>query len=412
VAKVKFLSRVKNALSSLFPSDNLKNSYGSKEFIEKYFRFSNRISKTRAMQITTVYGCDKILRETVSSVSLHLYHVVEDGKKKARDTELYNILNLQPNPNMTSSTWRKMMIHDINMRGTHFVQVIRNRRGEVIAIYPLLHDSMEVKQRDNGEPIYIYNTRNHGRVLVPKEQIIAIFLTPDDNGLVGVSPIQEVMKEFVYADTLQTFGQNFFNNGANPTGIFKKDGVLNDVAFERLKKDLGDKYMGLLNSGKPMLLEDGLDFTRLTISNNESQFLEAKKFSKEQIASIFRVPTHLLNGYDGATFSNIEQLSQEFIQFTMLPWFTTIEQELMIGLIPKKEQSKFKILFNVDTLLRGDYQSRTEGHATLWRIGALNQNEIRAIEGKNKIKDGDKYYVEMNMTTTENKLKEGQCQEK
>jgi len=408
---VRILTAVKNKFSSLFPSsETLKNDYGSKAFYEKYFGSKNSISKTRAMQITTVFGCDRILMETASSVSLHLYHVVEDGKLKAKDKELYNLLNLQPNPLMTSSTWRKMMIHDINMRGTHFAQILRNRRGEVIAIYPLIHDSMTVEQRENGEPVYIYQTKKHGRVIFPKEKILSIFTIPDDNGLTGISPIARVMREFVYADTLQEFGQNFFNNGANPTGIFRKDGVLEEKAFYRLKNDLAENYRGLKNSGKPMLLEDGLDFTRLTIANNESQFLESKKFSKEQIASIFRVPTHLLNGYDGATFSNIEQLSQEFIQFTMLPWFTTIEQELMVGLIPKKEQPNFKILFNVDSLLRGDYQSRTEGHATLWRIGALNQNEIRAKEGRNKIENGEKYYVEMNMTPIETKLKEDECQ--
>ena len=382
----------------------------SSSFFEKYFSSQKSLSKERAMQITTVFGCDRILMETASSVSLHLYRVIEEGKEKAKDTKLYNILNLQPNPNMTSATWRKMMVHDINMRGTHFSQIIRNRRGDVIAIYPLRHDAMEVKRDTEGNPIYIYNTKKHGRVIFPKSKILTIFALPDDDGLTGITPITRVMREFRYADTLHTFGQKWFDEGANASGIFKKDGVLNTEAFERLKKDLAENYRGLANSGKPMLLEDGLTFERLTIANNESQFLESKKFSKEEIASIFRVPTHLLNGYDGATFSNIEQLSQEFIQFTMLPWFTTMEQEMSVSLLSKKEQQEYKILYNVDALLRGDYKSRTEGHATLWRIGALNQNEIRSYEGKNAIKDGDKHYVEMNMIPTENIQKENSCQ--
>ncbi len=392
--------QIKRGFKSLFSSIRFTNS-SSSAFIEKLFNAKTHISSSRAMQITTVFGCDRILMETLSSVSLHLYKKIEEGKEKAIKHPLYRLLNLQPNPNMTSVTWRKMIMHDININGTHFSQIIRNRRGEVEAIYPLKHSSMEVYKNTQGEQLYIYHSEKWGRVEVPREKLLIIFAIPDDEGLGGISPIKRVMREFLYADTLDKFGQNFFNRGANGSGFFRKDGVLSDDAFTRLKEDLAREYTGLENSGKPMLLEDGLTFERLTIANNESQFLESKKFSKEQIASIFRVPLHLLNGLDNATFSNIEQLSQEFIQFTMLPHFTTIETELTISLLTKAEQKKYKVMFNVDTLLRGDYKTRTEGHANLFRIGAINQNEIRAYEGRNKTEYGDKYYVEMNMTTTE-----------
>lgn len=392
--------QIKRGFKSLFSSTRFTNS-SSSAFMEKLFNAKTHISSSRAMQITTVFGCDRILMETLSSVSLHLYKKIEEGKTKAINHPLYRLLNLQPNPNMTSVTWRKMIMHDININGTHFSQIIRNRRGEVEAIYPLKYSSMEVYKNTKGERLYIYHSEKWGRVEVPREKLLIIFAIPDDEGLGGISPIKRVMREFLYADTLDKFGQNFFNRGANGSGFFKKDGVLSDEAFRRLKDDLAREYTGLENSGKPMLLEDGLTFERLTIANNESQFLESKKFSKEQIASIFRVPLHLLNGLDNATFSNIEQLSQEFIQFTMLPHFTTIETELTISLLTKAEQKKYKVMFNVDTLLRGDYKTRTEGHANLFRIGAINQNEIRAYEGRNKTEYGDKYYVEMNMTTTE-----------
>ena len=394
-------NKFKNSIVTLLTPKSFNNSSANSAFMEKLFNSKKSISSSRAMQITTVFGCDRILMETLSSVSLHLYKKTEEGKEKAVDHPLYRLLNLQPNPNMTSVTWRKMIMHDINMNGTHFSQIVRNRRGDVIAIYPLVSRSMEIHKNSKGDILYIYNSLKHGRVQVPREKLLIIFAIPDEEGTGGISPIKRVMREFLYADTLDKFGQNFFNRGANGSGIFKKEGVLNDVAFERLKEDIKTQLAGLENSGNPMLLEDGLNFERLTIANNESQFLESKKFSKEQIASIFRIPLHLLNGLDNATFSNIEQLSQEFIQFTMLPHFTTTEMELTISLLSIEEQKSYKVVFNVDTLLRGDYKTRTEGHANLFRIGAINQNEIRANEGRNKTEYGEKYYVEMNMTTTE-----------
>jgi len=396
----KVLTRIVSAFKNVFQKAKIA-TYENNTFLEKFLNNYNSISKNRAMQITTVFGCDRVLMETLSSVSLHLYQITKEGKTKATHYPLYRVLHLQPNSAITSVTWRKMIMHDININGTHYSQIVRNRKGEVIAIYPLLHSAMQVFQDTKGNTAYIYYSAKFGKVEIPKSKLLIIYAIPNENGTAGISPIQRVMREFKYASTLDTFGQNFFDKGANGSGIFTKEGTLSEEAFIRLRNSIAENLVGLEKSGKPMLLEEGLTFQRLTTANNESQFLESKKFSKEQIASIFRVPLHLLNGLDNATFSNIEQLSQEFIQFTMLPHFVTIEVEMTCSLLTKAEQNNYEIKFNVDALLRGDYKTRTEGHANLWRIGALSQNEIRAYEGKNKIKYGDKYYVEMNMTPTD-----------
>jgi HK97 family phage portal protein len=231
---------------------------------------------------------------------------------------------------------------------------------------------------------------------------------PSEDAISGISPIEYNRRAIQMGDTALEYGLNFFKKGANPSGAFTKEGALSEVAFDRLKTQLLEEYVGLSNSGKPIILEDGLKFERISIPNNEAQFLELRKYQKEDIASIFRVPMHMINSLENATFSNIEHQSLEFIQFTMLPWIKRIEQQLVISLLTKEEQKKYSIKFNVDSLLRGDFKTRTEGYKNMHMIGAMTINDILRLENRNTIgADGDKRYVQMNMTTIENLGKGG-----
>ena len=362
---------------------------------------SNHISPKTAMRLTTVFACNRVIAETLSSISLDVYERVEAGKQKATDFSLYNILKYRPNPNMTSVMWREMIVQDLNMRGNHYSQIIRNGLGEITALYPLVSANMEVSLSSTSKLVYLYATGDK-KVKLSTREILHVRGLPSENGITGLSPIEYNRRAIQLGDTTQQFGINFFEKGANGAGAFSTPSELSDPAYKRLKEDLGKNYMGMQNSGKPMLLEAGLKFERITIPNNDSQFLETRKFQKEEIASIFRVPMHMINSLENATFSNIEHQSLEFVQFTMLPWIKKIEQAFMMLLLSEKEQMKYSIKFNVDTLLRGDYKTRTEGYKTMQLMGNLTINEVRALENMNSIgKEGDVRYVQMNMTSVE-----------
>lgn len=366
---------------------------------------STTITPQNAMRLTTVFTCNRVIAETLSSISLDVFRNIEEGKEKAKDFSLYRLLKLQPNKNITSVMWREMMVQDLNLKGNHYSQIIRNGLGEVAAIYPLISDNMEVKLTPAGKR-YIYDTGSK-KVSVPAHEILHIPGLPSDDGVTGLSPIEYNKRSIQLGSTAQEFGINFFENGANGSGVFEKEGRLADESYERLKKDLGKNYTGLKNSSKPMLLEDGLKYNRMSITNNEAQFLETRKYQKEDIASIFRVPMHMINSLENATFSNIEHQSLEFVQFTMLPWIKRIEQALTVSLLSLEEQDEYSIKFNVDTLLRGDYKTRTEGYKTMQMMGNLTINDVLRLENMNTIgPDGDERYVQLNMTTID-KIKEG-----
>lgn len=359
---------------------------------------SAQITPQNALRLTTVFSCNRVIAETLSSISLDVFRNIENGKEKAKDFSLYRLLKLQPNPNITSVMFREMIAQDLNLKGNHYSQIIRNGLGEVDAIYPLVSDKMEVKLTTAGKR-YIYDTGSK-KVAVPPYEILHIPGLPSDDGVTGLSPIEYNKRSIQLGSTAQEFGINFFENGANGSGEFEKEGSLSDEAFERLKNELGKNYTGLKNSSKPMLLEDGLKYNRMSITNNEAQFLETRKYQKEDIASIFRVPMHMINSLENATFSNIEHQSLEFVQFTMLPWIKRIEQAFTISLLTLDEQDEYSIKFNVDTLLRGDFKTRTEGYRTLSQIGALTINDILEFENLNTIgEEGNARFIELNRAT-------------
>ena len=363
---------------------------------------SNVVSPQTAMRMTTVFACNRVIAETLSSISLNVFKRTEGGKEKAFDHPLYNLLKNQPNPMMTSVMWREMIVQDLNTRGNHYSQKILNGMGEVTALYPLVADRMEVIRISGGQKRFIYDSGDK-KVTLSSKEILHIPGLPAEDGLKGISPIELNRRAIQLGDTTQEFGINFFDKGANASGAFSTDGELSDDAYKRLKDDLGSNYAGMQNSGKPMLLEGGLKFERISIPNNDAQFLETRKYQKEEIASIFRVPMHMINSLENATFSNIEHQSLEFVQFTMLPWIKRIEQALMTSLLSETEQKAYSIKFNVDTLLRGDFKTRTDGYQTLIQNGVLSINEVRALENMNTIgAEGDKRYMQLNMTTTEN----------
>jgi HK97 family phage portal protein len=365
---------------------------------------SRSITPDNAMQLTTVFACNRVIAETLSSISLDIFKKIENGKEKDTTHTLYNLLKYSPNPYMTSVMWREMIATDLNLRGNHYSQIVRNGMGDVIALYPLVTKNMTVALK-KGKKVFTYQNGDKKHKLSSFD-VLHIQGLPSEDGITGLSPISANKRALELGSTAETFGSSFFNNGANASGAFSFPGVLSDKAFDRLKISINEANTGMINANKPMLLDEGMKFQRFTISNSDSQFLETRKYQKEEIASIFRVPMHMVNSLENATFSNIEHQSLEFVQFTMLPWIKRIEQALTLSLLSSDEMRTHSIKFNVDSLLRGDFATRTAGYATLFNIGVLSQNEIRAKENMNSIgKDGDKYFVQLNMAEAKENTK-------
>ena len=365
-----------------------------------------RVSQKTAMRMTAVYSCVRILSEAVAGLPLHLYRYTDTGgKEKATDHPLYFLLHDEPNPEMTSFIFRETLMTHLLLWGNAYAQIIRNGKGEVIALYPLMPDKMTVDRDENGNLYYEYLV-SHEEGNLGKEGTVR--LTPRDvlhipglgfDGLVGYSPISLARDAIGMAIACEEYGAKFFSNGAQPSGVLEHPGTVKDPS--RIRDSWNATFGGSQNANKVAVLEEGMKYTPISIAPDQAQFLETRKFQIDEIARIFRIPPHMVGDLDKSSFSNIEQQSLEFVTYTLDPWICRWEQSIVRSLLSREEKGTFFVKFNVDGLLRGDYQSRMQGYAIGRQNGWMSANDIRELENLDRIPEaegGDLYLVNGNMT--------------
>jgi len=412
-------------LQSIFHSRDKPKNYLSSSFYSFFFGGTSSgkpVNETTAMQMTAVYSCVRILSEAVAGLPLNVYRYNNTGgKEKALKHPLYRLLHDEPNPEMTSFAFRETLMSHLLLWGNAYAQVIRNARGEVIALYPLMPDKMTVDRDNNGRLFYLYQRGAEDAKAVGTDR--RVYLPPSDvlhipglgfDGLIGYSPIAMAKNAIGLAIATEEYGAKFFANGAAPSGVLEHPGTIKDP--QRVRDSWNAAYQGSSNAHKIAVLEEGMKYTPIGISPEQAQFLETRKFQINEIARIFRVPPHMLADLEKSSFSNIEQQSLEFVKYTLDPWVVRWEQSMCRVLLSESEKPAYFIKFNVDGLLRGDYASRMSGYATARQNGWMSANDIRELENLDRIASelgGDLYLINGAMTKLEdtgafaNNTKEG-----
>ena len=389
------------------PGENLPEVTDSVRDSGQVFSFGTansgeKVDEQSAMQISTVYACVRLLAETVAALPLHLYRYTDDGKGKesAFDHPLYRILYRQPNDEMSSFIWRETMMTHLLLWGNAYSQIIRDGRNNVLGLYPLLPENVEVDRDGQGQLYYIYHAYTDE---VPGEQNQDIYFRKDEilhipglgfNGLVGFSPIAMMKNSLGTTLAVEKYGASFFKNGAQPSGVLEHPGVLKDP--QKIRDNWTAVYGGANNAHRVAVLEEGMAYKAISLPPEDSQFLSTRQFGVEEICRIFRVPPHMVQSLEHATFSNIEHQSIDFVVHTLTPWLVRFEQAIIKDLLLEEEQDLLFPKFNVDGLLRGDYQSRMNGYATGISNGFLSPNDIHRLENMDLIpaeEGGDDYYL-------------------
>ena len=364
-----------------------------------------KVNERSAMQMTAVYACVRILSESIASLPVHLYQYESEGNKaKAVKHPLYRILHDEPNPEMTSFVFRETLMTHLLLWGNAYAQIIRNGKGEIIGLYPLMPNRMTVDRDSNGQIIYQYqmqdsdaHTGKSGSVTLRPSEVLHVPGLGFD-GLVGYSPIAMAKNAIGLSIATEEYGAKFFANGATPGGILEFPGTVKNP--ESIRESWNKGFSGS-NAHKVAILEEGMKYTPISISPEQAQFLETRKFQIDEIARIFRVPPHMVGDLEKSSFSNIEQQSLEFVKYTLEPWIIRWEQSLNRALLTEKEKPDYFVKFNVDGLLRGDYQSRMNGYAIARQNGWMSANDIRSLEQLDLIPDelgGNLYLINGNMT--------------
>ena len=345
------------------------------------------VNERTAMQTSAVYACVRILSESIAGLPLHVYRLKADGsKERTADHPLAQLLHNEPNREMTSFVFRETLMAHLLLWGNAYAQIIRDGHGYPVALYPLLPDRMTVDRDPGGELVYTYQS-DKGQVKLRRESVLHIPGLGFD-GLIGYSPIAMAKNAVGLAIATEDYGAAFFANGANPGGVLEHPGVIKPDQVERLRESWQSQFGGT-NAHKVAVLEDGLKFHQMSIPPEEAQFLETRKFQINEIARIFRVPPHMVGDLEKSSFSNIEQMSLEFVKYTLGPWVIRWEQSLTQALLLPGEKAALSIRFNLDGLLRGDYQSRMQGYSVGIQNGFYSVNDVRALEDMNLLTEAE-----------------------
>jgi len=365
------------------------------------------VSGDSALNFSAVFNAVQIITGTVASLPLILYRRVdEQNKERFVNHPLYNVLHCQANSEMTSFVFREIMQQSLLLYGNAYAEIIRDRAGRVIELWPWNPNQVKV-YRDNKKIRY---TLNQGAGKETTYDPRNVFHIPGlgFDGRLGYSVVTRAREAMGLGLAMEEFQARFYGQGTNLGGTLEHPGKLSDEAHKRLKKDITDKYAGLGNAHKVIVLEEGMKYESTGMPLEDAQFLESRVFQIGEIARWFNLPPHKLKELSKATFSNIEHQAIEFVQDSIQPWLVRWEQHIAWKLLTEVERKTYFAEFLIDGLLRGDTESRMKAYAIMRQNGVMNADEWRAKENMNPIggRAGVTYWKPLNMADSDEKPEE------
>ena len=360
-----------------------------------------RVSPETAMRCSTVLACVRVLSESIASLPLLTYRRLPDGgKERAIDYPLYRVLHDQPHPEITSNQWLDVMVTHMALTGNHYSELVASNRGIPAYLLPWNPTRTKVERLDSGEKVYTL-TQTDGKPRVRKsDQMLHI---PDMtwDGMEGLSRVSFARETIGFALAGEEFGARFFSNGAHPgLVVTMPEGIRPEKEdHDRLINEINTNYASLGNAHKALVLTGGMKANEVGIPPQDAQYLEIRKFQRTEIASIYRIPLHMIQEHEKSTSwgTGIQQMSIGFVVYTLRPWLVKIEQALNMTLIPKEDQDEYFVEFLVDGLLRGDQAQRSAYYATMIQNQVMVPNEVRALENMNPIEGGDEPVRQQNI---------------
>jgi HK97 family phage portal protein len=352
-----------------------------------------RITPENATSVAAVFSCLRILAETVAGLPLHLLERTPGGGKRlARELPLYRKLHSQPNAWQTSFEWREQMVMHVGLWGDAESELVPGQSGAIDQIVPLHPSRMKTETLENGRLRYTYREAKGKQTIYTDEQILHV-RGPSDDGVHGISVVEECRDAIALARACEIHGARFFGAGARPGFILSTDNQLNADARRELAENWNRKHRGSYNAHETAVLTGGLKPYEVPYaSNTDSQYLELREYQLREIARLFRIPGYLLGIEPGTPQAEIQ-----FVTHTIMPWLRRLESAFMRDLIVDDE--RYLVEFDVRGLLRGDAASRSAYYRAMWDIGVVSTNDIRASENLDPVDGGDERYRPLNMGT-------------
>lgn len=348
-----------------------------------------------ALQISTVYACARLLAGTVSSLPLMVYRDRDGHRTVFRDSRLWTVLHDQPNSLMTASDFWQAMIVQWALRGNAYALIGRDGDGDIVSLRPLSSDQMTVfSEKETGRMLYQYYRDGVTFNLEPGD---VLHIKDIGTGYIGFSKLEFMSSSVREASSTQKYTMQNADNFGRPSGILTVDHVLDR---KKGQADAVGRALGSFKSeaAKLIVLEADMKFQQVSLTPEQSQLLESRRYGVEEICRWFGVPPVLI-GASGATTwgSGIAEIVSGFHKFTLNPLLKSIEQAIESRLLKPEERNRIIVEFNLDAFFRGDLQSRYAAYATAVQNGFKTRNEVRQLENDPPLEGGDELTAQTNL---------------
>lgn len=361
------------------------------------------VNHLTALQATAVYACVKCLSEDIAKLPLVVRRRLRGGGYKPDTDHPLNLLFRRPNRWQTGFEMWARVVASLALRGNSYVAILRDQAGSPRRLIPLNPDRVSVFVSPAGWLYYGVSHPLIGDGVTVHQDDMLHLRNPHamlGDGVMGLSPVAAAQEAVGLALATQQHGATLFRQGAQIAGVLHTEATLSPEAAQRIAQSWRDTYAGVQNMGKVAVLEQGLKFERLAMTNEDAQFLATRQYQTVEICRIFRVPPHKVFDLTRATFSNIENQGQDYINDALLPIGTQIEQQCEADLLFESERERLTLGFDFDAMLRGDINSRYAAYATGIASGFRSVNECRIAENLAPIEGGDVFLTPLNMAPT------------
>lgn len=347
--------------------------------------------------LSATWACVNLLAGTIGSLPLMVYRTDKSGVRSvARDHPLYYVLHHSPNFDQTAVDFWEFMCVGLELHGNAYAEIIMRNDGSIFSLTPVRPDLVEVRRLVNGNIEYSWTIDGKKKVL--DQRSVLHIRGFGGNPLGGASTLSVCSAAFNAAISTNRAAARMFSNGAMPSGVLSTEKTLTPEQRTLAERLLQEKFTGAMNAGRPMLLDNAVKWEQLTISPEDAQMLESRKFGIEEICRIFGVPPHMIGHTENSTSwgTGIEQQTLGFQKFTLRKRLKRIEQALEKQLLTTADRvAGITIEFNLEGLLRADSTARAAFYKSGLNDGWFTINEVRALENMPPVVGGDVARVQM-----------------
>lgn len=324
----------------------------------------------------------------------------EDGNQRLIDHPVEHLLNREANPELSGFAFREWAVRRMWNDGGAFAEIERDTVGRPLAFWPLEGGRVSICRDDAGTLYYEVQNAGGEKVTIPARDMFHLSAPSINGGPAGVGVLGQARNDLDETIKHQQFATNYYANSASPSGMVKIKSPITPDGFARLKAQFEQLYKGPRRAGKVVFADSDWDWQAIGVSPQDSEFLASRRFSVEQIARWFLIPTQMLGDSSKLTYSNFEQASLNFLTLHVLPLVARFEAECNRKLFsePVRGRARPFVKVNVAGVVRADLQKPYQAYALGRNWGWLSVNDVRKLEDMEPIgPDGDQYLVPLNM---------------